>query len=221
MTKTISSKEVKNELINNIKNNEEYGKDTCNRLIKVINGYGKREGFFNKIGGIFYRIWNAVKAIFGQSDWQLASKTMRNEGLKEIAEASEEEALPDHLRIKMQKFQREIISKSVDPMLNVLIKCTYLKCQSTDELSDEIGTLIDSGMEKSMKSMEQRTNKLQAEVFEYMKAEAKKEIDSKVQEYVDSGDTEFTEDQFREMIENAMDDAMDDAMDCESDDEDY
>jgi hypothetical protein len=172
MTKTLSSQEVKNELINTVKNREEIGKDTCNRTIKVINGYGKREGFFNKIGGIFYRIWNAVKAIFGQSDWQLASKTMRNEGLKKFAKPTEEtKGLPDHLRIKMEKLQREIISKSVDSMLNVLVECTYLKCQSTDELSDEIDTLLDSGMEKSMKSMEQRGKKLQTEVFEYMKAD--------------------------------------------------
>lgn len=41
---------------------------------RCVIGYSSREGFFGKISGLFYRIWNAVKAVFGQSDWQKARK---------------------------------------------------------------------------------------------------------------------------------------------------
>jgi hypothetical protein len=37
---------------------------------RCVVGYSSREGFFGKLGGIVYRMWNAVKAVFGQSDWQ-------------------------------------------------------------------------------------------------------------------------------------------------------
>jgi len=44
---------------------------------KCVKGYSTREGFGGKLAGLFYRIWNAIKAIFGQSDWQKARKAVK------------------------------------------------------------------------------------------------------------------------------------------------
>lgn len=42
-------------------------------LEKCVAGYSSRQGM-EKIGYLLYRIWNAVKAIFNQSDWQKLKK---------------------------------------------------------------------------------------------------------------------------------------------------
>jgi hypothetical protein len=44
---------------------------------KCVVGYSSREGFFGKLGGVVYRMWNAVKAIFGQSDWQKSRRALK------------------------------------------------------------------------------------------------------------------------------------------------
>lgn len=46
---------------------------------RCVIGYSSRDGFFGKLSGLIYRVWNAVKAVFGQSDWQKARR-----GLKQI-----------------------------------------------------------------------------------------------------------------------------------------
>jgi hypothetical protein len=54
---------------------------------RCVKGYSSRNGF-GKIGGLFYRIWNAIKAVFGQSDWQKgqnALKTIADQGISLIS----------------------------------------------------------------------------------------------------------------------------------------
>lgn len=46
-------------------------------LEKCVAGYSSRQGV-KKIGYLLYRIWNAVKAIFNQSDWQKLSRESNN-----------------------------------------------------------------------------------------------------------------------------------------------
>lgn len=50
-------------------------KDEFNNL-KAVLGYCKREGFFGFLANLIHKIWNAVKSVFHQSDWQIASKTL-------------------------------------------------------------------------------------------------------------------------------------------------
>lgn len=40
--------------------------------IKGLSGYVSRPGLFGMIATVLHRVWNAVKAIFGMSDWQQA-----------------------------------------------------------------------------------------------------------------------------------------------------
>lgn len=49
-----------------------------------VRGYSRRNGFCGKLSGIMYRVWNAIKAIFCQSDWQKGRKALQVAG-KEIA----------------------------------------------------------------------------------------------------------------------------------------
>jgi hypothetical protein len=129
MTKVLSSQEVKKELIQKIEESTKYGKDTANRMISVIEGYGKREGFFNKIGGFFYRIWNVVKAIFGKSDWQLARKAMNKE-FDSLSDLS--------TNIKFRERQKKLWYYTTDAVLLRNVNATYFKVRSTEELDDKL-----------------------------------------------------------------------------------
>jgi hypothetical protein len=44
--------------------------------VNAIFGYAKRDGFLGSIATLLHRVWNAIKAIFGQSDWQKASSAL-------------------------------------------------------------------------------------------------------------------------------------------------
>lgn len=44
--------------------------------LKAIAGYAKRDGFLGSIATLLHRVWNAVKAVFGQSDWQRARNSL-------------------------------------------------------------------------------------------------------------------------------------------------
>lgn len=44
--------------------------------IKALSGYAARQGILGVIATVLHRIWNAVKAIFGCSDWQNAENTV-------------------------------------------------------------------------------------------------------------------------------------------------
>lgn len=45
---------------------------------RCVRKYSAREVFWGKLSGIIYRIWNAFKAIFGQSDWQIARRALKD-----------------------------------------------------------------------------------------------------------------------------------------------
>jgi hypothetical protein len=175
MTKILSLQDVKKEISNII--HEEYGKDQFNRIIKVMNGYGKREGFFNKIGGVFYRIWNAVKAVFGQSDWQLAGKDVKEMFKKSIYDQAKMdletfnmnlETLSKHLIKKTEKFANDFGSSMYDAILNKVIRGTYIKAQSSDEIQSKFDDLGVAKMDKISQSFTKREAELKTEVYKYI-----------------------------------------------------
>jgi hypothetical protein len=167
MTKTLSSQEVKTILISDFKEKCPAGKDSCNRVIKVINGYGKREGFFNKIGGIFYRIWNTVKAIFGQSDWQLASKSLQKNFLSKIKTPDNYKHLPKNLKKKRMTAQRESELAIINPILSSLVKGTYLKGQFKEEILSKFEQQINDAIQKKIKPFHQKIENVQKEIDQY------------------------------------------------------
>lgn len=80
--------ENKKDQVNKIQNLQ-VRKNKINQLFKkqveiglmerCIAGYSARRGFSGKFRGLIYRIWNAIKAIFGQSDWQLTRKHLEKQ----------------------------------------------------------------------------------------------------------------------------------------------
>lgn len=49
-----------------------------NKVKKCVAGYSIPDSFLRKICWVAYRIFNAIKSIFGQSDWQKARKALVN-----------------------------------------------------------------------------------------------------------------------------------------------
>jgi hypothetical protein len=169
MTHILSCQEIKNGLIQLIKQDDDFGKDQSNRIIKVINGYGKREGFFNKINGVFYRIWNAVKAIFGQSDWQLAKKTLIDAELKKsLNQIKNDITIPKKFKKRISEFLKSQTSFYSDTLLSVYIDCTHLKIRSDDDINSKI-TEIAEKYKKKGECLQKRQLKLQTEIKTYKK----------------------------------------------------
>lgn len=78
-------------------------KDEFNDL-KAISGYCDREGFFGAIATAIHRIWNAFLAIFGQSAWQRAERTIESMQARHLPYAESfipimEQMFPDPERV--------------------------------------------------------------------------------------------------------------------------
>lgn len=124
MTKVLSSNTIKKHIKFNI--NKAYGKDSASRIIKVIDGYGKREGICNYISGLIYRTWNAVKAIFGRSDWQLARKA--------IIKGFDEELT----------VSKKVAHQKADIILRTFTMYTHCEASSGEELKKQFQGLEDA-----------------------------------------------------------------------------
>lgn len=89
---------------------------------RCVKGYSNREGFFGKLGGLFYRIWNAVKAVFGQSDWQKGRRaltTLVQEGLPAAAKAR---GIEDRMVVVIKSMVEGPVKKDADIILRAFIK---------------------------------------------------------------------------------------------------
>jgi len=88
---------------------------------KCISGYSAKQGFWNKIAGLTYRIWNAIKAIIGQSDWQRAKRSIDNKNFKLIdANLRQMHKLDIFLNVEYPKELTHI--EDADSFLYALIK---------------------------------------------------------------------------------------------------
>ncbi|CRX39110.1 hypothetical protein [Estrella lausannensis] len=82
------------------------------RDIEGLLGYIPREGFLGSIRDLVHRIWNAIKAIFWQSDWELAVSSL----------ASVQAKLKDRLLLPVST--RELPSEEL--AMNILENLTSL-----------------------------------------------------------------------------------------------
>ncbi len=171
MTKILSTQEIRNHLIENVK--KEYKRsDLAGRIITVIEGYGKRDGFLGWVPFIFYRIWNAVKAIFGQSDWQLAKKNMVAEMKKSIADEQEfqNHLLPKKFIQKITNLKNEMAEKTVEVMFRTLVDVTY---KSTLGRTEDVDSFLEKTTNEKMKEIktliDKTKEKIQEETMEYLK----------------------------------------------------
>jgi len=149
MNEILSVKEIKNHIFtanNELQNSE----DTSPRqllpskdgkkdyAVTVFEGYGKRQGLFNNIEGLLYRIWNTVKAVFGKSDWQQA----RNEVIKKI-EASyvvhpiDFSSIDEKNVKKVYRWIDQFIKKVANSYLDDLVACSKIEVENFDDISKD------------------------------------------------------------------------------------
>lgn len=117
------------------------------KIIKCVNGYSSRTGFWGKIAGLIYRIWNAVKAIIGQSDWQRAKRAMENNNFHLIdANISHIEHLDRYLNLEYPNELTHV--EDPDTLLHALIRLNESPIMKEilqidrDDLSDEVKIAI-------------------------------------------------------------------------------
>ena len=76
--------------LNNVTSNLSLTDAEIVKIEKCINHYSED----NTTSNLGYRIWNAIKHIFGQSDWQVAKKIIRKSSLKHM----NIEGMPQYVR---------------------------------------------------------------------------------------------------------------------------
>ncbi len=129
MNSVLSVLEVKTALITHLEIENAWNTEVKNRIVKVIHGYGKRDGLFDQLSGIVYRIWNAIKSLFGQSDWQQANKAISNQ--QNILEHPEVKALSAlDLDGKLRKQIEKIKSETSNALLTAYVKATHFQVNS-------------------------------------------------------------------------------------------
>lgn len=98
---------------------------------RCVVGYSTREGFGGKVAGLFYRIWNAIKAIFGRSDWQLARKELNKLFRGNIINAKDEQKLKSIVNpVYSRLFGRELKVKTSDDVLKAAVAINNEVCKS-------------------------------------------------------------------------------------------
>jgi hypothetical protein len=87
------------------------------KIGRCVTGYRTRQGFGGKLAGFFYRIWNAIKAVFGQSDLQISRRTIdkiyTNHDLNKLTNIIN----PVHKAL----FGKKIIIKNSNELLNCVV----------------------------------------------------------------------------------------------------
>lgn len=83
------------------------------KVTKCVNGYSSQHTLGSKISELVYRIWNAVKAIFGMSDWQRARRALA----KDLPNVIIKLMTNNHMENKETKalvsiLERQLLSKS-------------------------------------------------------------------------------------------------------------
>lgn len=88
---------------------------------KCVRGYSTRRGFCGKIAGLIYRIWNGIKALIGQSDWQRAKRAINNKNFNLLEDNDNNlNQLNIYLNSEYPKELTRI--EDADSFLNALIK---------------------------------------------------------------------------------------------------
>ncbi|MEC7839574.1 MAG: hypothetical protein VX777_06010 [Chlamydiota bacterium] len=109
--------------------------------LKVMRGYGKHEGLFNKLAGILYKICNAIKAIFGQSDFQKArnSITKKFQAINLTNYGVDEKDL-----LKAKQAKKILCQKEAEIYLTDLIALTKVKVERVSELKKEVDEMLEN-----------------------------------------------------------------------------
>ncbi|MEM1282651.1 MAG: hypothetical protein AAGG81_03775 [Chlamydiota bacterium] len=142
---------------------------------KLIKWYGKQDNNRHKLFALFYRIWNAVKSIIGQSDWQLTIKNALkhdNKGLfcksrdvivKELLLAAVDATYHEDLNVNLCAIN-ELCRKEVGRFQEQVDKFAYLSDQLRDDVEIARAALIN--YKENGRYLTSDANKLKKIIFD-------------------------------------------------------
>jgi hypothetical protein len=120
-------------------------------------GYSKRQTCCGKIAGLLYRIWNAIKALIGQSDWQRAKRAIENKNFR-LIDVNQEKMRQLDIFLNSEYPTELTCIEDPDSFLHALIKLhesptmnDILRLERTD-LSDEVKSKITEKLKANPKA---------------------------------------------------------------------
>lgn len=139
MNNVLSTSEVKTALIQKLHEQNEWNGEVRSKIANVINGYGKRDGLIDQISGVVYRIFNAIKALFGQSDWQVAKKSIikcleNHTGIALMKSVGN--VLGGQKQIEQE--MKKILNPKSEALLQAYVKSTHFQASSAEELDQQL-----------------------------------------------------------------------------------
>lgn len=119
-----------------------------------IIGYTPSKSCSDKCKAVFYRIWNAIKHIFGKSDWQLARKALNDYAWTQIPAfvIFFQQLAPPSVQSKMKKDIMKASQEGLKLMINVNSKADESKIKALREFID-IATSITNAMKIQLKAV--------------------------------------------------------------------
>lgn len=89
--------------------------------LKGIAGYAKRDGFLGSIATVLHRVWNAFKAVFGQSDWQRAHRAAISFCDRNFTKMAKNELQRDEVKELVAKMKTKEGHQKIDEMFGEII----------------------------------------------------------------------------------------------------
>lgn len=133
------------------------------KVRSCIKGYAKPTGVFERLQWIGYRIWNAVKSIFGQSDWQVAREALVD-FRKACVQKTGQKFSPDEIKEGKKKADEDLLdliacngARSLKELGSLKIRDINIKAMISDLLTvpetEQLDALqaVNAGLEEFLK----------------------------------------------------------------------
>lgn len=141
---------------------------------KCVSRYSRPETFYATMNWIIFRLENAVKSIFGKSEWQLTKNVIQNHVFKSAMEKvkAEKNISIDHPENEIKKLLNETVFKMTDIYVNsffpMCLKINQKSPKITEELKEKIKKLdlinfLNENVIKSVDNIYQKA--LKQEIF--------------------------------------------------------
>ncbi len=100
---------------------------------------------------MIYRIWNAIKAIFGVSDWQIAHQTVQNNSLEAAYNGNLIDRNPqNNVRLRLRN---EVVAFTARTAEDFLTQCLTMQ-EENPRVTDELrALLVDVGLTQQLEGI--------------------------------------------------------------------
>jgi hypothetical protein len=93
--------------------------------LKAVSGYANRNGLLGRIATLLHRVWNAFKAVFGQSDWDMAHRAFTSIANRHLNIAA------DRVLSNPQGYEEQFKSiESIEVRAELIRKMTFIRNHS-------------------------------------------------------------------------------------------